>query len=87
MDIVTNFVIGIISTLAGYFFAQRRNNAETDSVVIENVKKILEVYSTTIQDLKEQIIELKDKLDEYEKTIETLKCELQDFRKEMKDNA
>lgn len=87
MDIVTNFIIGLVGTLAGYFFGMRRDNAETDSVVIKNVKEILEVYSTTIQDLKDEITELKNKIDEYEKLIDNLKCELHDFRKEMKENA
>jgi predicted RNase H-like nuclease (RuvC/YqgF family) len=83
MEILSNFVIGLVGTLAGYFFGQRKNNAETDSIVIENVKEILAVYSQTIQDLKYEILELKDKIDEYEKIIDKLKSELHEFRKEM----
>jgi len=87
MEILSNFIIGLVGTLAGYFFGQRKNNAETDSIVIENVKEILSVYSQTIQDLKEEITSLKDKIGEYEILVDKLKCELQDFRKEMKENV
>ena len=87
MEILSNFIIGLVGTLAGYFFGQRKNNAETDSIVIENVKEILSVYSQTIQDLKSEIMELKDKIDEYEKIIDKLKSELQEFREEMKKDV
>ena len=84
---MTNFIIGIITALAGYFFGLRKTNAETDTIVIDNVKELLGVYSQTIQDLKTEIRELKDKIDTYEQTIEKLKRELHDFRKDMTKNA
>lgn len=84
MEYLIQGLLTIISTFAGYLWGSRRNNAETDSIVIENVKSILEVYSQTIESLKGEIKELKDKIDGYEKQIESLNKELHEFRKEMK---
>lgn len=80
--IITSLIAGL-SSLAGYFFGSRKSNAETDRIVIENIKQVLEVYATTISDLKGEIQELKVKIVEYEKHIEQLQKELKDFRKQM----
>ena len=82
-SIILNAVIAGLASIAGYFFGSRKSNAETDRIVIENVKQILEVYATTIEDLKGEIQELKVKIVQYEKQIELLQKELKDFRKQM----
>ena len=82
-SIILNALIAGLSSLVGYFFGSRKSNAETDRIVIENVKQILEVYATTIEDLKGEIQELKVKIVQYEKQIELLQKELKDFRKQM----
>ena len=84
LEYIINAFIAFISSLAGYFFGSRKNNAETDSIVIDNVKEILGVYNTTINDLKAEIVELREKIERYEKHIEKLQQELNAFRKEMK---
>jgi predicted RNase H-like nuclease (RuvC/YqgF family) len=81
-------IIGIISALGtfiGYMVGARKSNAETDKIVIENVKEILGVYANTINDLKQEVRELKDKLQEYEGVIEKLNHDLCEFREQMKD--
>jgi len=83
-EFIVNAIIAFVSSLAGYFFGSRKNNAETDGIVIENVKEILSVYNTTITDLKGEIAELREKIDRYEKHIEKLQQELSAFRSEMK---
>lgn len=83
MDIITTGVITLITTFLGYWFGSRKTNAETDKIVIENVKEILGVYSSTINDLKVEIRELKDKIDDYEKQIDRMSIELYNFRKQM----
>lgn len=83
MDIMLTGVITLITAFLGYWFGSRKSNAETDKIVIENVKEILGVYSTTINDLKIEIRELKDKIDDYEKQIEKMSKELSIFRKQM----
>jgi predicted RNase H-like nuclease (RuvC/YqgF family) len=84
MEYLIQAVLTIVGTFAGYVWGSRKTNAETDRIVIENVKEILGVYSQTIQDLKTEISELKDKIDGYEKQIDCLNKELHEFRKEMK---
>jgi predicted RNase H-like nuclease (RuvC/YqgF family) len=86
LEYIINAVIAFVSSLTGYFFGSRKNNAETDSIVIDNVKEILGVYNTTINDLKVEIMELREKIDRYEKHIEKLQQELNAFRREMKPN-
>lgn len=86
LEIVLNAIIAFVSSLAGYFFGSRKNNAETDRIVIDNVKEILGVYNGTINDLKAEIVELREKIDRYEKHIEKLQQELNAFRREMKPN-
>jgi predicted RNase H-like nuclease (RuvC/YqgF family) len=78
-------VLGALGTFIGYMVGARKNHAETDKIVIENVKEILEVYSTTINDLKTEVRELRDKITEYESVIENLNHDLCEFRKEMKN--
>jgi predicted RNase H-like nuclease (RuvC/YqgF family) len=84
MEYLIQAVLTMVGTIAGYVWGSRKNNAETDGIIIQNVKQILEVYSETIQDLKQEITELKEKIDSYEKQIECLNKELHEFRKEMK---
>ena len=86
-SIILNALIAGLSSLVGYFFGNRKSNAETDRIVIENVKQILEVYASTIDDLKVEIQELKVKIVQYEKQIDLLQKELKDFRKQMNCDA
>ena len=87
MDIILNIILTFIGTLAGYIFGARKNNAQTDGIVIKNVKEILEVYSQTINDLKTEITELKLKISQYEEQISCLNKDLVEFRKEMRKNV
>lgn len=87
MEIILNVVLTFIGSLAGYIFGARKNNAEADSIVLKNVKEILEVYAQTINDLKSEITELKLKVSQYEQQISCLNKELHDFRKEMRNNV
>jgi predicted RNase H-like nuclease (RuvC/YqgF family) len=83
-----NLITGIITaigTFIGYIVGARKSNAETDKIVIENVKEILEVYSTTINDLKEEVKELKEKISHYEGVIEKLNHDIDEFRKQIKN--
>ncbi len=87
MEYLINVILTLGGSIIGYLFAQRKTNAETDSIVIANVKEILDVYAKTIQDLKTEIGELKDKIEAYEQQITCLNTELHAFRKEMSKNV
>ena len=63
-------------TTIGYIYGNRKNQAETDGIVLKNVRELLSVYQDTIADLKDEIKRLEDKLDAYEKQIEEMSREL-----------
>ncbi len=81
---VLTAVLTFASSIVGYFVGNRRTQAETDKIVIENVKEILAVYSDVIDDLKIEIRELKEKIDEYERLVSKLTREINTLRNEMK---
>lgn len=83
MEYIPEVILSLISLVGGYFVGQRRSNAETDRIVIDNVKQILEVYTDTIDALKDEVQGLKTKILEYQNHIDKLQAELNMFRKEM----
>jgi predicted RNase H-like nuclease (RuvC/YqgF family) len=90
MDLDWNMILTMVltaaSSVAGYLFGRRRNEAETDKIVLDNVKDILMIYSDVIDDLKNEVKELKDKILEYEEIIGKLTREINTLRSDMKKN-
>lgn len=88
MDIMSSTVItaivAFISTLVGYKYGTKKQNAETDSLVLQNVKGILEIQQNTIKDLTEEINKLKLKVEEYEEMVGSMTKELHQLRRELK---
>jgi len=85
-NIVITTILTALSSLAGYFYGRRRNDAETDKLVLENVKEILTIYSDVIDDLKVEVKGLRDKIFEYEALISKLTREINILRSDMKKN-
>lgn len=52
----------IISSGITYLFARRKYKTEADSTEIDNLKKSIEVYQTIIDDLKVRIQDIKDEV-------------------------
>ena len=52
----------IISSGITYLFARRKYKTETDSTEIDNLRKSIEVYQTIIDDLKVRIQDIKDEV-------------------------
>jgi len=87
-NLIITAIIGFISTLVGFFVGNRKRQADTDKIVLANVKDILEIYTTTIDDLKLEVKELKNKINEYEVMVEKMSSELTSLRKQLqKQNA
>ena len=59
-EVITTAVIGFISTIVGYIAGNRKSNAEANALEIENVKEVISVYTSAINDLKAEIKELKE---------------------------
>jgi archaellum component FlaC len=85
-NIVITTILTALSSVAGYFYGRRRNDAETDKLVLENVKEILTIYSDVIDDLKVEVKGLRDKIFEYEALISKLTREINILRSDMKKN-
>lgn len=85
-NMVLTTILTALSSVAGYFYGRRRNEAETDKLVLENVKEILTIYSDVIDDLKNEVKELRDKILEYEELIGKLTREVNTLRSDMKKN-
>lgn len=85
MDLETllTAIAGIITSVGSYFAGRKRNQAEIDSLVLQNVKGILEIQTTTIEALKQEVDELRKKIEGYEEYIEKLETEIKAMRKDM----
>jgi len=82
-NIIITAIFSFIATIVGFIFGSRKNQAETDKIVLENVKGILDVYTKTIEDLKEEVSELKKEIKEYKSCIDKMEKELNTFKKQM----
>lgn len=85
--LITTGLVSFVATIVGYLFGSRRSQAETDKIVLENVKGILDVYTSTIEDLKKEVGELKQEIKEYKECIDKLESELHTFKKQMKNKV
>jgi TolA-binding protein len=56
--IIGGAVSGATAT-AGFFIGKRKRTAETGSIEIENLKKIIDIHTQTIQYLEKQVDELR----------------------------
>jgi len=82
-DIIITGIFSFVGTLVGFIFGLRRKNAETDKIVLENVKGVIEVYTQTIEDMKKEIQELKKEIKDYRECIDKLEEELHTFKRKM----
>lgn len=82
-DVITTGIIGFISTIVGYVVGNRKSRAEANKLEIENVKEVISVYTTAINDLKAEVKELKQQVEKYQSHIEKLETELYSLRTQM----
>jgi len=82
-NVIITAIFSFIATIVGFIFGSRKNQAETDKIVLDNVKGILDVYTRTIEDLKDEVSELKKEIKEYKACIDKMEKELNTFKKQM----
>jgi peptidoglycan hydrolase CwlO-like protein len=75
--IVSNILTGI----AGWFAGRRRQTAETDNQVLRNLELSIGLYKNIIDDLKEEIHQLNNKIQDLEKKVEALMSENKKLKK------
>jgi len=66
--IISNMLTGI----AGWFVGRKRQQADTDNQVLRNLELSVNIYVKIIEDLKKEIHELNNKVNDLEKMVEKL---------------
>lgn len=66
--LISNMLTGV----AAFFVGKRRSDAETDNQVLRNLELSIGIYVKIIEDLKGEIHELNNKIQDLEKKVEML---------------
>jgi peptidoglycan hydrolase CwlO-like protein len=81
LTILSSAITGVIT----FFLGIQKNKKEVELMSITNVEKSLDVYKLIIEDLREQIISLLDKVDILESKIDELQKENWELKKMLED--
>jgi peptidoglycan hydrolase CwlO-like protein len=65
-------ISNILTGVAAFFVGKRRSDAETDNQVLRNLELSIGIYVKIIDDLKGEIHELNNKIQDLEKKVEML---------------
>ncbi len=65
-------ISNVLTGIAGFFVGKRRSDAETDNQVLRNLELSIGIYVKIIEDLKGEIHELNNKIQDLEKKVEML---------------
>ena len=71
MDLVT-VLISSVTGIITFFVGHRRARKEVESMALDNIGKSLDIYNQIIGNLKDEIIQLTDKVKELENKIDDL---------------
>jgi cell division septum initiation protein DivIVA len=69
------FISNALTGIAAWFVGKRKQQADTDNAILDNLAKSIGVYQTIIQDLKKEIHELNIKVVQLEDTVNDLMIE------------
>ena len=75
--IISNMLTGI----AAWFVGRKRQQADTDNQVLRNLELSINIYVKIIEDLKKEIHELNNKVNDLEKMVEKLMDENRRLKK------
>jgi peptidoglycan hydrolase CwlO-like protein len=64
-----------LTGFAGWFVGRKRQQADTDNAILDNLSKSIGVYQTIIEDLKKEIHELNLKVVQLESKVNELMAE------------
>jgi peptidoglycan hydrolase CwlO-like protein len=82
ISLLMTSITGFVTFLLGI----RKGRAETESVLLLNLEKSINIYQTIIDDMKEEIRSLNEKIDDLEKKVGTLLEENHELKKLMKEH-
>jgi peptidoglycan hydrolase CwlO-like protein len=78
--IISNALTGA----ASFFVGRKRQQAETDNSILDNLSKSIGVYQTIIEDLKKEIHELNSKITDLESKVDMLMKENRELKAKSK---
>jgi peptidoglycan hydrolase CwlO-like protein len=78
--IISNALTGA----AAWFVGKKKQQAETDNSILDNLAKSIGVYQTIIEDLKKEIHELNSKITDLESKVDMLMKENRELKAKSK---
>ena len=75
-DTILLFLSNALTAIASFFVGKRKSKAETDNLVLSNLEKSMSIYQDLIQNLKDEIHELKKVINDLEITNKKLNEEI-----------
>jgi peptidoglycan hydrolase CwlO-like protein len=78
---IEQIVMTIVTTLIGYFVGRRKASVETDNQVLKNLELSVNIYTKIIDDLKGEIHELNNKVQDLQKMVDELMIENRKLKK------
>lgn len=79
--------VSSITGIVTFFLGQKRQRKETDSIILDNLEKSVQIYQTIIEDLKNEITKLNTKVEELQFKVDDLMEENHKLQKMVKSNA
>jgi peptidoglycan hydrolase CwlO-like protein len=83
---IETVLVSSITGILTYFLGRRRERKELDGLTLSNLEKSVSIYQTIIEDLKDEVKQLNDKIDILEKKVESLLQENEELKKLMKQH-
>jgi peptidoglycan hydrolase CwlO-like protein len=74
-DTIILLISNALTGAAGFFAGKRRSDAETDNQVLRNLELSVNIYTKIIDDLKIEIHELNNKVQDLQKMVDELMLE------------
>jgi flagellar biosynthesis chaperone FliJ len=66
------FLSNAVTGIAAWYVGKRKTNAETDNLILLNLEKSMLIYQDLITNLKEEIKQLNNKIQDLESKVDTL---------------
>ena len=69
------FISNSLTAILAWFISRRKQNAESDNIVLRNLELSINIYAELVKNLKEEIQGLNLKIQELEKKVDDLHAE------------
>ena len=79
-DTILLFLTNALTATAAWFVGKRKTNAETDNIVLSNLEKSVNIYADLVNNLKEEIHQLNQKISELEAKVDMLMKENRELK-------